>query len=91
MSRKNIEANTDPEPAPLAAGVGYKVIDKWRIELRELGLKINTDYAITFKYGELRVLCNEVFEATIRETANKYCINIAELFTYGMDTDRRRR
>lgn len=52
-------------------------------ELREEHrLKYGTDFATTFKYGELHVLCHTVFEDQIRETLEKHNVPVASWHTY---------
>ncbi len=52
-------------------------------ELREeYRLKLNIDYAMTRKYGELHILCNKVYEESIREVSEKLGIKITSLHTY---------
>ena len=52
-------------------------------ELRdEFRLKLNVDYAMTRKYGELHILCAKAFAGNIKEVAEKRSIKIDSLHTY---------
>ena len=52
-------------------------------ELRdEFRLKLNIDYAMTQKFGELHILCDKVYEVTIAEVAEQKGIKIDSLHTY---------
>lgn len=52
-------------------------------ELREeYRLKLNTDYAMTCKYGEVHILCDKVFAETIQEVSIKHGVKITSLHTY---------
>ena len=58
-------------------------MDEFVNELREeYRLKLNIDYAMTKKYGELHILCAKVYEETIREMSDKLGIKITSLHTY---------
>lgn len=48
----------------------------------EFSLKENTDYAYTYKYNNLHILCNEVWIPTIQEEAKKFNIEITRFHTY---------
>lgn len=42
----------------------------------------NTEYAYTFKYGELRVLCAELYTEVIIEYAKRFGVKITSIHTY---------
>lgn len=50
--------------------------------LREVRLKQNVDYAYTFKYGKLRIMCNRHSEEIIVEHAEKFHLTIANMVTF---------
>ena len=50
--------------------------------LREQRLKVNCDYAITYKYNEYHLLCHEVFEERIKEVAKTLDIEFKTIHTY---------
>jgi hypothetical protein len=45
-------------------------------------LKLNTDYSYTFKYGVLRIFCDEIYKDTIVEYAMRYGLTVASYHTY---------
>lgn len=52
-------------------------------ELREeRRIKLNTDYALTVKYGKVHVLSADVYEESIREVFAKHSVPIDTLQTY---------
>lgn len=45
-------------------------------------LKQNIDYAFTYKYEQLHVVCQEVYEDLIREACAKHSFQVISLHTY---------
>lgn len=61
----------------------FERLDAAKAELRsDYRLKLNTDYALTVKYGEVHVLSHDVFEDAIREVFAKHAVAIKTLNTY---------
>lgn len=60
----------------------WETLNKMKDFLAEKRIKHNVDYAFTYKYGEVHVLCHEVWEEEIREAANSFGINIKQFHTY---------
>lgn len=52
-------------------------------EIREvLRYKLGTDYAVTYKYGKLHVLCDDVFEEGLRAAFEKHNVEVHTWHTY---------
>lgn len=49
---------------------------------QEYRIKQNVDYSFTYKYGQLHVLCQEVYADAIREACAKYSFQVTSLQTY---------
>lgn len=45
-------------------------------------IKKGVDYALAFKYGELHVLCQELYEDTVREVLNRHGIDIKSMHKF---------
>lgn len=61
----------------------WALVDEARKLLRaDWRLKENVDYAITVKYGQVHVLCNAVFEDSIRQAFRQIQVEICSLHTY---------
>ena len=59
-------------------------LDDFWVHLRNnFRLKANCDYSHTFKYGELRIFCYEVYRERIAQEAEKFGLDITEFCTYG--------
>lgn len=50
--------------------------------LRERRVKKGVDYCYTFKYGQVRVLCHDVFADAVREVARECGIDLVSIQTY---------
>lgn len=57
-------------------------IDKLVEALYEQRVKKGTDYSYVYKYGQLQVICCEVFKESILEEARKADVKIDHIFTY---------
>lgn len=58
-------------------------IEQAKTDLRDNSrIKINTDFAVIVKYGEVHILCHHVYEETIREAFEQYDVAIHSLHTY---------
>jgi len=57
-------------------------IEQLKISLRENRIKYGVDYSITYKYGELRILCNAIWQDTIKEEVKEIGLIVAEWFVY---------
>ena len=53
-------------------------------ELRESPrpIKLNTDYAVIVKYGKVHVLCQTVYEDSIRKLFAKHSVPVDSLHSY---------
>jgi len=56
-----------------------KMIDFLRDENR---IKINVDYSIASKYGEIHIMCCEAYAKNIEEAASLFGIVITSFFTW---------
>lgn len=45
-------------------------------------IKKGVDYALAFKYGDLHVLCQELYEDTVREVLKRHGIGIKSMHTF---------
>lgn len=45
-------------------------------------IKQNTDYALTVKYGQVHVLCHEVYEDSIKEVFERHEVAVQSVHTY---------
>lgn len=45
-------------------------------------IKKGVDYALAFKYGELHVLCQELYEDTVRKVLNHHGVGIKSMHTF---------
>lgn len=50
--------------------------------LAEGRIKRNTDYALTSKYGQRRIMCHEVYKERVVALAREHSVEIMEIFTY---------
>jgi len=57
-------------------------IELLKATLRDHRLKYGTDYAIVFKYGEIRVLCHEAYRYAIEECAKTLGLVVSDWYTY---------
>jgi hypothetical protein len=57
-------------------------LEQFKHNLYENRIKWATDYCWTYKYGELRIMCDEVWVESIKEEAEKLGIEIKEFLTF---------
>ncbi len=57
-------------------------MDEFESALREQRVKKGVDYAYTYKYGKLHILCDEVWVDLIREAAELLGIVVGSWHTY---------
>lgn len=54
--------------------------------LAEERIKLNCDYAIASKYGEIHIICNKMWADRIREVAGQFGLPITSLHTWDTRT-----
>jgi hypothetical protein len=58
-------------------------LDKMTQYLREeYRMKVNTDYAIAYKYGKAHIISNTLWADYIKEAADRFGIEIASMSLY---------
>jgi hypothetical protein len=60
----------------------YQLLEKVTAELRIERLKLNCDYAVTYKYGQANAMCQAVFEDTLREVFDRHRLPLVNVLTY---------
>ena len=57
-------------------------LNNWIALLRERRVKLGVDYAYTTKYGQIHVLCCDVFKDAVVETAKLCGLDLTSINTY---------
>lgn len=57
-------------------------IQRLKRELRDIRIKVGCDYAIVEKYGKTRILCDAVWQDSIKEVAERCGITVNFWYTY---------
>ncbi len=60
----------------------WDAINAMRNELADNRIKCGVDYALTYKYDQLHVLCHRVWVETITEAATRHGLTITAWHTY---------